>query len=330
MKPVCFIILFLLLFAGCGNDVASSHDVAPYSAGSESSALEESSSSAHNVVSELSSDDAHISSAEMLPVESSSSISQLEQSSSSEGIEFSSSSSKCWAEPSSFWCPESSSSSSSVLVVVYGEMTDERDGQVYKTVYVESIDRTWMIQNLNYAYLQPTAELDSSSWCQNDDPENCEKDGRLYIWSAAMDSAALFSEDGKDCGYGVRCDYPEPDTANFFWYWVVRGVCPAGWHLPNSDEWSEFVFAALGGYRSALLKSNTLLSSYEEKELFVNLDSLFIGPRRTSVYYWTSQEYYYDYARMVEFQDLGIMSGEILKSQRSRVRCVQDYERENW
>ena len=224
----------------------------------------------------------------------------------------------------------SSSSSSSSIKVIYGEMTDERDGQVYKTVYVESIDRTWMIQNLNYAYLQPTAELDSSSWCQNDDPEDCGKNGRLYIWSAAMDSAGLFSEDGKGCGYGVICDYPEPDTANFFWYWVVRGVCPEGWHLPNDDEWSDFVSAALGGYRSALLKSNTLLSSYEEKELFVNLDSLFIGPRRTSVYYWTSQEYYYDYARMVEFQDLGIMSGEILKSQRSRVRCVQDYERENW
>ena len=224
----------------------------------------------------------------------------------------------------------SSSSSSSSIKVIYGEMTDERDGQVYKTVYAESIDRTWMIQNLSYAYLQPTAELDSSSWCQNDDPEDCGKNGRLYIWSAAMDSAGLFSEDGKGCGYGVICDYPEPDTANFFWYWVVRGVCPEGWHLPNDDEWSDFVSAALGGYRSALLKSNTLLSSYEEKELFANLDSLFIGPRRTSVYYWTSQEYYYDYARMVEFQDLGIMSGEILKSQRSRVRCVQDYERENW
>ena len=242
MKPVCFIILFLLLFAGCGNDVASSHDVAPYSAGYESSALEESSSSVHNVVPEMSSDDAHISSAEMLPVESSSSISQLEQSSSSEGFGASSSSSKCWAEPSSFWCPESSSSS--VLVVVFGEMTDERDGQVYKTVYVESIDRTWMIQNLNYAYLQPTAELDSSSWCQNDDPEDCGKNGRLYIWSAAMDSAGLFSEDGKGCGYGVKC----------YWYWmIVRGVCPAGWHLPNSDEWSEFIFAALGGYRSTIL-----------------------------------------------------------------------------
>ena len=316
MKPVRFIIIFLLLLAGCGNDVASSHDVAPFSAGSESSALEESSSSVHNVVPEMSSDDAHISSAE--------------ESSSSEDTEWSSSSMSQGCTGPACYLYSSSSSSSSSIKVIYGEMTDERDGQVYKTVYVESIDRTWMIQNLNYAYLQPTAELDSSSWCQNDDPENCEKDGRLYIWSAAMDSAALFSEDGKDCGYGVRCDYPEPDTANFFWYWVVRGVCPEGWHLPNDDEWSDFVSAALGGYRSALLKSNTLLSSYEEKELFVNLDSLFIGPRRTSVYYWTSQEYYYDYARMVEFQDLGIMSGEILKSQRSRVRCVQDYERENW
>ena len=316
MKPVCFIILFLLLFAGCGNDVASSHDVAPYSAGSESSALEESSSSVHNVVPEMSSDDAHISSAE--------------ESSSSEDTEWSSSSMSQGCTGPACYLYSSSSSSSSSIKVVYGEMTDERDGQVYKTVYVESIDRTWMIQNLNYAYLQPTAELDSSSWCQNDDPEDCGKNGRLYIWSAAMDSAGLFSEDGKGCGYGVICDYPEPDTANFFWYWVVRGVCPEGWHLPNDDEWSDFVSAALGGYRSALLKSNTLLSSYEEKELFVNLDSLFIGPRRTSVYYWTSQEYYYDYARMVEFQDLGIMSGEILKSQRSRVRCVQDYERENW
>ena len=316
MKPVCFIILFLLLFAGCGNDVASSHDVAPYSAGSESSALEESSSSVHNVVPEMSSDDAHISSAE--------------ESSSSEDTEWSSSSMSQGCTGPACYLYSSSSSSSSSIKVIYGEMTDERDGQVYKTVYVESIDRTWMIQNLNYAYLQPTAELDSSSWCQNDDPEDCGKNGRLYIWSAAMDSAGLFSEDGKGCGYGVICDYPEPDTANFFWYWVVRGVCPEGWHLPNDDEWSDFVSAALGGYRSALLKSNTLLSSYEEKELFVNLDSLFIGPRRTSVYYWTSQEYYYDYARMVEFQDLGIMSGEILKSQRSRVRCVQDYEREYW
>ena len=237
MKPVCFIILFLLLFAGCGNDVASSHDVAPYSAGSESSALEESSSSVHNVVLEMSSDDAHISSAEMLPVESSSSISQLEQSSSSEGIEFSSSSSKCWAEPSSFWCPESSSSSSSVLVVVYGEMTDERDGQTYKTVKVND-NVTWMAENLNYAYLQPTAELDSSSWCYFDTIEGCNRYGRYYLWSAMIDSAGIFSDKTKGCGYFVTKDEWKKCPVEG----SIRGVCPEGWRLPTYKDYQGLMF----------------------------------------------------------------------------------------
>ena len=317
MKPVCFIILFLLLFAGCGNDVASSHDVAPYSAGSESSALEESSSSVHNVVPEMSSDDAHISSAE--------------ESSSSEDTEWSSSSMSQGCTGPACYLYSSSSSSSSSIKVIYGEMTDERDGQVYKTVYVESIDRTWMIQNLNYAYLQPTAELDSSSWCQNDDPENCGKNGRLYIWSAAMDSAGLFSEDGNGCGYGVICDYPEPDTANFFWYWIVRGVCPAGWHLPNSDEWSEFVFAALGGYRSTMLAKRS-----NEVDLFdsvqPDLSPLFFDLNSRTVEYWESEGPWNEYANSVVFTTIG---GSVYESSKprfikNRVRCIQNYERDEW
>ncbi len=210
-------------------------------------------------------------------------------------------------------------------------MTDERDGQVYKTVYVESIDRTWMIQNLNYAYLQPTAELDSSSWCQNDDPENCGKNGRLYIWSAAMDSAGLFSEDGNGCGYGVICDYPEPDTANFFWYWIVRGVCPAGWHLPNSDEWSEFVFAALGGYRSTMLAKRS-----NEVDLFdsvqPDLSPLFFDLNSRTVEYWESEGPWNEYANSVVFTTIG---GSVYESSKprftkNRVRCIQDYERDEW
>ena len=233
--------------------------------------------------------------------------------------------------PACYLYSSSSSLSSSSIKVVYGEMTDERDGQVYKTVYVESIDRTWMIQNLNYAYLQPTAELDSSSWCQNDDPENCEKDGRLYIWSAAMDSAALFSEDGKDCGYGVRCDYPEPDTANFFWYWIVRGVCPAGWHLPNSDEWSEFIFAALGGYRSTILAKRS-----NEDDLFdsvqTDLSPFFFDLNGRMVKYWTSEGPWNEYANGVVFTiyDGSVYESSISRFAKSRVRCIQNYERDEW
>lgn len=122
--------------------------------------------------------------------------------------------------------------------IVYGSATDTRDSQVYKTVRVGS--QTWMAENLNFAYLQKTATEDSSSFCYDNDSANCEKYGRLYLWSAAMDSAALFTESGKGCGYGVNCTPKYP----------VRGVCMEGWHLPDSTEWSaltNFVAEKIGG-----------------------------------------------------------------------------------
>ncbi len=141
----------------------------------------------------------------------------------------------------------SSSSSSSVdkfiwsylnTDIEYEEFTDERDGQVYKSVKIG--DQVWMAENLNYAYDVPTAEWDSSSFCYDDVPDNCAKYGRLYLWSAAMDSAAVFSESGRGCGFGVECN---PNG-------IVRGVCPEGWHLPSSEEWYA-LHSSVGGYLTA-------------------------------------------------------------------------------
>ena len=152
------------------------------------------------------------------------------------------------------------SSSSTKLYVSFGTMTDERDGQNYKTVTIEweyvdtwsnhpfeivkRIPRiTWMIENLNYAYLQPTAELDSSSWCFNNEPGYCTEYGRLYLWSAAMDSAGLFGENGKGCGYfatkeeWLSCTTEEDKD--------VRGVCPDGWRLPKYQEEHDWILAQI-------------------------------------------------------------------------------------
>jgi uncharacterized protein (TIGR02145 family) len=92
-----------------------------------------------------------------------------------------------------------------------------------------------MAENLNYAYLQPTSTLDSSSWCYNNEPDSCAKYGRLYLWSAALDSAAQFNEDSKGCGYGPL----QPNPENYLVFcnqFHIRGACPQHWHLPSLHD----------------------------------------------------------------------------------------------
>lgn len=149
----------------------------------------------------------------------------------------------------------------------YGTLTDKRDGQTYKTVKIG--EQWWMAENLNYAYLQPTADLDSSSFYYNNaillgHKYYPEKDsymefplkpvGRLYLWSAAMDSAGLWSTGSKGCGVGSKCAVTYP----------AQGICPEGWHLPTQAEFDTLI-AASGGENLAgnALKSSVTRSSDE-------------------------------------------------------------------
>lgn len=86
-------------------------------------------------------------------------------------------------------CGDDSGSSSAELLKVgcktetednceYGELVDERDGQLYKTVKIG--DQWWMAQNLNFET--------ANTWCGggSDTSEgDCSKYGRLYTWAAA-------------------------------------------------------------------------------------------------------------------------------------------------
>ena len=142
--------------------------------------------------------------------------------------------------------------SSSTENVFMGTMTDERDGQTYKTIKIGT--QTWMAENLNYAYtgipynFDRKDSSDSISWCYNDSAEYCAKYGRLYTWAAAMDSAALLSDNGEGCGFEVECTPTYP----------VRGICPSGWHVPTYEEF-ETLFEAVGNRRIAGL----VLKSFE-------------------------------------------------------------------
>ena len=113
----------------------------------------------------------------------------------------------------------------------YGTLTDDRDGQTYKTVEIGT--QTWMAENLNIET--------PNSKCAGDLPENCEKYGRLYLWSEALDSAGTWSDGADGCGYRMStCRLTSP----------LRGSCPEGWHLPTAFEF-DTLFAAVGGIEKA-------------------------------------------------------------------------------
>ena len=119
-----------------------------------------------------------------------------------------------------------------------GTLTDSRDGQVYKTVRIGS--QIWMAENLRYDYNEGSAR----TGCYNDSIENCEK--IYYTWSAAMDSAGLFSSDGIGCGRADSCVI----TGR------VRGVCPDGWRLPDSLDIAELIHSVGGEFSlSSVLKA---------------------------------------------------------------------------
>ena len=131
--------------------------------------------------------------------------------------------------------------------ITYGTMTDSRDGKKYKTVKIG--DQTWMAENLNYADSIKTPILKGRSWCYNDVSANCDVAGRLYSWVAAIDSVKLATDKDhpRDCGLGKTCSLPD----------TVYGICPPGWHLPDTTEWNTLLTTVGGLSVSKALKSQT-------------------------------------------------------------------------
>ena len=99
-----------------------------------------------------------------------------------------------------------------------------------------------MAENLNYRYLGRTTGEDSSSFCYKNESAKCEKYGRLYLWSAAMDSAGIIKGNtANGCGNGSSC-LPSG---------ITRGICPEGWHLPTEDEWNALIETVDGSIKES-------------------------------------------------------------------------------
>lgn len=175
------------------------------------------------------------------------------ESSSSDSSESSSKESSSSVDEKSISSAEQSSSSAE-STIVYGALTDERDGQKYKTVKIG--EQTWMAENLNFDY-----KIDGKrygSYCYNDEPDSCAIYGRLYTWATAMDSAALFSDDAKGCGDSTACEVVR-----------VQGVCPENWHLPSQGEW-EVLFRKIDGDDMSKQRLSVDGSSIKSKDKWRN------------------------------------------------------------
>lgn len=92
----------------------------------------------------------------------------------------------------------------------YGSMTDNRDGQVYRTVQRQG--ETWLAENLRYKA--------PGSKCYNNSDSLCNIFGRLYQWTTAMNL-----EDSYASNYAS-------DKIKA----VHQGICPEGWHVPKQYD----------------------------------------------------------------------------------------------
>ena len=159
------------------------------------------------------------------------SSSSANESSSSEGIV--SSSSLFAVSSSSSWVGSSSSAGAvGISGPLYGEITDTRDGQTYRTVVIGT--QTWMAENLNYADSVAMMNLKGNLWCYGNSADSCAKYGRLYTWTGAMNMASSY----------------QSELASAVISTPQQGVCPAGWHIPTDAEWTTLE-NAVGGSNTA-------------------------------------------------------------------------------
>ena len=120
--------------------------------------------------------------------------------------------------------------------VSYGEMTDSRDGQTYRTLNIAG--RTWMAENLNFADSSKLPILEGNNRCYDDDPGECVAFGRLYSREAALN-------DSRCTCYNGTC----PSMSG-----NVQGICPSGWHIPSKSEAEQL--ANLNGNQASSLNSS--------------------------------------------------------------------------
>jgi uncharacterized protein (TIGR02145 family) len=199
--------------------------------------------------------------------------------------------------------------------IVYGYVKDTRDSNVYRTVKVGT--QTWFAQNL--AFKRDT------SWRNRDSLALERRFGRLYQWTAAMDTSGKFNT----------------DVAEIELPW--RGICPVGWHIPSDAEWSTLVKYADSLNSGKVLKALDFASSGSAAKA---IDSLGFRVMAGGQVYWRADgidkyvytafgtnAYFWSASEMSTIRSWGRSFGSTidhslhsvyLKTNGQSVRCIRD------
>lgn len=214
-----------------------------------------------------------------------------------------------------------------IKTLPYGQVTDF-DGNEYPTVKIGN--QEWMAENLKTTHYANGTSIpvvtNNNNWqdLSNTDKACCYYNnnsnndyGMLYNWSAASDNN---SSGANPSG--------------------VQGVCPNGWHLPSSAEWSELkTFVADFGYemKEALpLKSKSGWNNDGNGTDYFGFTALPAGYRdktfgtfydlSEAAHFWTASSYDYNSNYEISFNDNIDNITTIYSSTNNgySVRCVKD------
>ena len=198
--------------------------------------------------------------------------------------------------------------------IVGNTFTDERDGQVYKTILIG--EQIWMAENLNIGtFVQSTGagqEMKNDGiiekYCFNNLLANCDGDeikvklGGLYEWTEAMN-------------YKFNSN-------------LAEGICPNGWRLPNNDDWTKLI-NGLGGTEAYKYLVEGGGSFFEAK--MTGFRSPITGtflPSRDSddirTYFWSSTQSNADSSYLIELGMFSIQAFAYPKAAGICVRCILD------
>lgn len=205
------------------------------------------------------------------------------------------------------------------FVNLCGGVVKDADGNEYLSVYLGEAPERYCWTKRNMETTSYTSGGEASSMVYNgafhsDEAENLATYGRLYDWNSAVNVPA-----------GSEADPPTTQSGNF-----VRGICPAGWHVPDSAN-----MASLNNIDPLDIKADILWLSpgNDHGDGFYALPAGYYNPTKNRYEKMTCDTYYWSTVRksrsecwvcsfehgcnLVVTENMSIESG-------LSVRCVKD------